>query len=46
VADQVTEGNETLSVSVEGKSAFMNVIDTSKAGASYFLDTAAGRVAV
>jgi hypothetical protein len=45
VADQVTEGNETLSVSVEGKSAFMNVIDTSKAGASYFLDTAAGRVA-
>jgi hypothetical protein len=44
VADQVTEGNETLSVSVEGKSAFMNVIDTSKAGASYFLDTAAGRV--
>jgi hypothetical protein len=43
-ADQVTEGNETLMVTVEGKSAASTVMDSSKSAPTYSMDTASGSI--
>jgi hypothetical protein len=43
-ADQETEGNETLMVTVQGKSAASTVMDTSKSAPTYSMDTASGSI--